>query len=481
MKTLLYFFTSMLLVALTFNFVPAQNIGIGTTTPAFKTDIVDSTATTLLRLRTLTDVPDSRTLLRFSTTTSNSVLNFNSSFIGNTRPTGGGSSLIFGTARENLSPGERMRLNEDGLLGIGTQNPLARLHIDLTNTTNDNAMIINDDDDPIVYFQRNNANRGFLQQLGNDFKVGTTIDNNTGNFIVRTNGADRVWFTPTGRLGIGTANPLTQLHMTGELTMQNNNPVIQMQNAAGENKSFIQTIADDMLIGTNAVNPTGNFIVRTNGANRVIVNSLGYVGLGTTPSVPLHVEGGNSPTAMAINSVGSNDLIEFRRANVSTGYIRGTLDEIEMGTYGSNNNGDLVLSTREIGRLIVHSNGRIGINTSYNGAGFQLAVDGNIICEDITTLPRVAWPDYVFSKTYRLKPLKEVENFIRENHHLPNIPSAEEIEQKGIQLGDMQKRMMEKIEELTLYIIELDKKNEVLKKEIIKLKKSKYSKNIIHY
>ena len=77
--------------------------------------------------------------------------------------------------------------------------------------------------------------------------------------------------------------------------------------------------------------------------------------------------------------------------------------------------------------------------------------------------------------------MKEVENFIRENHHLPNIPSAEEIEQKGIQLGDMQKRMMEKIEELTLYIIELDKKNEVLKKEITKLKKSKYSKNIIHY
>ena len=196
MKTLLYIFTSTLLVVLPFNLIQAQNIGIGTNTPAFKTDIVDSTATTLLRLRTLTDVPDSRTLLRFSTTTSNSVLNFNSSFIGNTRPSGGGSSLIFGTARDNLSPGERMRLNEDGFLGIGTTGPLAKLHIDLTGTTNDNAMIINDDDDPIVYFQRNNANRGFLQQLGNDFKIGTTVDNNTGNFIIRTNGADRAWFTP---------------------------------------------------------------------------------------------------------------------------------------------------------------------------------------------------------------------------------------------------------------------------------------------
>lgn len=453
----------------------AQNIGIGTTTPAFKTDIVDSTATTLLRLRTLTDVPGSRTLLRFSTTTSNSVLNFNSSFIGNILPSGGGSSLVFGTARDNLSPGERMRLTDDGFLGIGTQAPLGMVHVDLSSVSgNSTALIINDDDDPIVYFQRNNANRGFLQQLGNDFKIGTTVDNNTGNFIVRTNGTDRAWFTPNGRLGIGTANPLTQVHMTGELTMQSSNPIIQMKDAAGDDKGFIQMVnGDDIRIGTNAANTTGNFIVRTNGENRVIVNSLGYVGFGTTPFVPLHLEAGSSPTAMVINKPSNGDFFEFRMANVSKGYIRGTINEIEMGTYASNNNGDIVLSTREIGRIIVHSNGRIGINTSYNNAGFQLAVDGNIICEDITTLPRVAWPDYVFSKTYKLKPLREVEKFIANNHHLPGVPSAKQIEQKGIQLGDMQKRMMEKIEELTLYIIELNKKNEALGKEISKLKKSK--------
>ena len=97
-----------------------------------------------------------------------------------------------------------------------------------------------------------------------------------------------------------------------------------MQNAAGEDKSFIQTIADDMLIGTNAVNPAGNFIVRTNGANRIIVNSLGNVGIGTaTPSAPLHLEGGLSPSAMAINSDGSNNLIEFRGANVRQGLCQG--------------------------------------------------------------------------------------------------------------------------------------------------------------
>lgn len=472
MKSLQNIYNSALLVLLSFNFIYAQNIGIGTTTPAFKTDIVDSTATTLMRLRTLSDAPGSRTLLRFSTTTSNSVLNFNSSFIGNTRPSGGGSSLIFGTARENLSPTERMRLNEDGFLGIGTDNPLGMLHIDLSNSTSENAMIINDDNDPILYFQRNNTNRGFLQQLGNDFKIGTTIDNNTGNFIIRTNGADRAWFSSNGRLGIGTANPLSQVHMTGELTMQSSNPIIQMKDAAGDDKGFIQMISgDDMQIGTNSVNQTGNFIVRTNGGNRIIVNAQGFVGVGTTPTAPLHLEGGLNGSAMVINS--ENNLFDFRRANVRRGYMRISGDDLEMGTYDFNNNGNLDLVTRGTQRFTINANGRIGIATTYNNAGFQLAVNGNIICEDITTLPRAVWPDYVFSNTYELKSLKEVEKFIMKNHHLPNIPSAKEIDQKGIQLGDMQKRMMEKIEELTLYLIELDKKNEALRKELQKLKVKK--------
>ncbi len=464
MKTLLYVFTSTLLVVLPFNLIQAQNIGIGTNTPAFKTDIVDSTATTLLRLRTLTDVPDSRTLLRFSTTTSNSVLNFNSSFIGNTRPSGGGSSLIFGTAGDNLSPGERMRLNEDGFLGIGTQNPLSQVHMTGELTMQNN--------NPVIQMQNAaGENKSFIQTIADDMLIGTNTVNPAGNFIVRTNGANRMTVTPQGYVGIGTVNPLTQLHMTGELTMQSSNPVIQMKDAAGDDKTFIQTINDDMLIGTNAVNTTGNFIVRTNGGNRFAVTKDGYVGIGTTnPEAAFHLESTILPQAMVINTIGTR-TIDFRRNNIPSSYIRFSNDDLLMGTYDGNNNGRFILTTQEQNRLTIHPNGRIGINTNYDNAGFQLAVNGNIICEDITTLPRVLWPDYVFSKTYKLKPLREVEKFIQSNHHLPDIPSAKEIGQKGIQLGDMQKRMMEKIEELTLYIIELDKKNEVLRKEIQKLKR----------
>ncbi|WP_430409155.1 hypothetical protein [Kordia sp.] len=76
------------------------------------------------------------------------------------------------------------------------------------------------------------------------------------------------------------------------------------------------------------------------------------------------------------------------------------------------------------------------------------------------------WADYVFAKNYKLKPLEEVESFINENGHLPNVPSAEEVESDGLNLGEMDAKLLEKIEELTLYVIEL-------KKEINELKKKK--------
>ncbi|MEP7144760.1 MAG: hypothetical protein ABI707_17890, partial [Ferruginibacter sp.] len=69
----------------------------------------------------------------------------------------------------------------------------------------------------------------------------------------------------------------------------------------------------------------------------------------------------------------------------------------------------------------------------------------------------------VFDDKYKLNSLDEVEKFILQNKHLPNIPSAKEVEEKGLHVGDVQKRMMEKIEELTLYIIEMKKEIAALK------------------
>lgn len=81
------------------------------------------------------------------------------------------------------------------------------------------------------------------------------------------------------------------------------------------------------------------------------------------------------------------------------------------------------------------------------------------------------FPDYVFAKNYKLKSLEEVENYIKKNKHLPGIPTAEEVKEKGVNLGEVQAKLLEKIEELTLHMISLEKKNKALQEEINGLKK----------
>ncbi len=97
--------------------------------------------------------------------------------------------------------------------------------------------------------------------------------------------------------------------------------------------------------------------------------------------------------------------------------------------------------------------------------GYLFNVNGKIICTEAKVQLNSAWPDYVFKSDYKLPTLSELEKFISTNRHLPNMPSATEVEkEKGFELGDMQKRLLEKIEELTLYLIQLKNENEQMKK-----------------
>ena len=112
--------------------------------------------------------------------------------------------------------------------------------------------------------------------------------------------------------------------------------------------------------------------------------------------------------------------------------------------------------------------GNVAIGTSNPGI-YKLAVKGKIRAEEIKV--ETNWADYVFKEGYDLPTLKEVENHIKEKGHLINIPSAEEVKENGIQLGEMNKLLLEKIEELTLYIIELKKENELQNNMIEKLLK----------
>lgn len=116
--------------------------------------------------------------------------------------------------------------------------------------------------------------------------------------------------------------------------------------------------------------------------------------------------------------------------------------------------------------------GTVGIGTN-DTKGHTLGVRGDIIAEKIqVALYSGGWPDYVFSKGYKLDSLSKIENYIFKNNHLPNLPCAKDIEQNGYDLANMDAKLLEKIEELTLYMIEMNKQLESLKKEneLLKLK-----------
>jgi hypothetical protein len=98
------------------------------------------------------------------------------------------------------------------------------------------------------------------------------------------------------------------------------------------------------------------------------------------------------------------------------------------------------------------------------------AIDGKLTTKEIEIKVDTG-ADFVFKPDYNLKTLSEVEAFVKENQHLPDIPSEEEMQENGLNLNKMQIKLLQKIEELTLYVIDLKKENESIKKELKELKK----------
>ena len=116
--------------------------------------------------------------------------------------------------------------------------------------------------------------------------------------------------------------------------------------------------------------------------------------------------------------------------------------------------------------LVPHELGAVGIgviSTNYMPDGFLLAVDGKAIFEEARVQMSGDWPDYVFHNDYQLQPLGLLEKEIQTLGHLPGIPSAQVVESEGFDLGEMQRRMLEKIEELTLYMIQANREIAELK------------------
>lgn len=157
----------------------------------------------------------------------------------------------------------------------------------------------------------------------------------------------------------------------------------------------------------------------------------------------------------------------FGQTNSSISFYRGPSITGGFITFSTSSN---------IERLRIGPDGNVGIGTT-DPKAYKLAVNGKIRAQEIK-VETANWPDYVFAKDYQLPTLWETEKHIKEKGHLPGIPSAAEVEANGIDLGELNGKLLQKIEELTLHLIEMKKQNESQFKE--QAKEIKELKSKIH-
>ena len=191
------------------------------------------------------------------------------------------------------------------------------------------------------------------------------------------------------------------------------------------------------------------------------------------PNARLHVNGTTIIEGQTtINSHATlnttNPTIQLQNAGVDKGFFQLAGDNVRIGTNSSNDLGMFVIRTNGADQVFVDANGRMGIG-NLPTSPHRLAVRGSIICEELKVELVADWPDYVFAKDYDLMPLQELKSFIDTHHHLPNIPKASDIQKDGFEVGEMNRKLLEKVEELTLYIIQQNERIDALTQRLNEL------------
>ncbi|MEI9945323.1 MAG: hypothetical protein WDN26_14045 [Chitinophagaceae bacterium] len=245
-----------------------------------------------------------------------------------------------------------------------------------------------------------------------------------------TTGSD-IYNSNSGRVGIGTGGPTAKLTVVASTS----NDGIWLSGTATTNIALLNNVGtgswnplsqsgDNLLLwkGSTIDNVDAGGLVLapwSNGNNGVRISSFGNVGIGTSP---------NTNAKLDVNgNIFSNGKI-----------VIGTTDMTKVSTY-------------------------------------SLAVNGDAIFNRVKVELHTSWPDFVFKRSYNLLPLKDLEKYIQLNNHLPEIPTETEVGKNGIDLGEMNAKLLQKIEELTLYVIELKKENEQIKKDVQKISSIKNS------
>ncbi len=350
-------------------------------------------------------------------------------------------------------------------VGIGTTTPQRKLHIHNGTSVFSGLMLSTDAtgqtaDDGIhfgIQYQADNVGNRFGYLL---------IKENIPMYIGTNNSTTQIRILPSGNVGLSVTNPVQRLEIDGNIRL--------FGSGAQEKRIIFRNNANTFDIGS-----IGHF------DDSVI--SIAYNAMGQSSRIYFDVKNAK----MGIGEIPkANDGKVLINYNSTAGYPHLTVKESVLGDYsrlefantgaervwhiagqnvagtGSTNQANDILNIWNSGwgnLMSFRGDGRIGIWTTSPATGYALSVNGKIMCEELRVQLSETWPDYVFADNYKLKTIEELEEYIQQNKHLPGIPAAANIEKEGIAIGNMQKRMMEKIEELTLYIIQLQKEIEFLK------------------
>jgi hypothetical protein len=300
-----------------------------------------------------------------------------------------------------------------------------------------------------------------------------------------TDGTD-IYNTNPGLVGVGTYAPTSTLTVSAGIlsTSSGTTPssVIEINNnsaheSIGDELIFLETnVANSLIVKRNSTTestsgPGGTTATTTD----FVVTSSGFTGIGTaTPQSALDVSGGislgtyagtiaapaNGMIVSGILGVGTStpayklDVTGDARITANT-IIEGSLG---IGTTAPAFNLDVNGNARVSGSLAV--GGESPTTSPYNG--YKLAVNGLIVSKEVI-VETGDWADKVFEKSYQLMPLTELKKYLDENHHLPDMPTECDAIDKGVNLGEMNKLLLQKVEELTLYMINQQKEIDVLK------------------
>ncbi len=345
---------------------------------------------------------------------------------------------------------------------VTAQNDYLTGQTKLVNPTGRTLLLERNDNDSWLTFHKSGSawfSMGIDQSNSNNFSLNYGGTLTSSQFVM----------TREGKIGIGTAVPQAIFNIVhsgtiGGTNLANSSLLIGSSvKGIGIDENEIVVKGQSFYTGTSSENT--HMIFRAGGIkDRMIVRGdSGNIGIGTnSPSQKLDVNGhvkfdalGSNNTNLQIGHGVNDRIIADNTPNRYYGggmFFRITPDP------------SLNIPHNYIDVMMLTDEGNVGIGIS-DTKGFKLGVNGKIAATEVKVATYANWPDYVFEKEYKLPTLQEVENHIKTKGHLANIPSAKEVAKNGILLGEMNKNLLQKIEELTLYTIQQEKEIEKLKEK----------------